>query len=113
MAASHRRWWWLLAALALEALAARLPGRRLRRRGDDLYYYLPSTREFVYRNRKDNLGSTAARTDLFGRQRRGVDELNPHILEFHHIRRREPGCVGIVSYFRLRARERGDELGFS
>ena len=39
------------------------------RKADDLYFYLPSTREFVYRNRKDNIGSTDARTDLFGRQK--------------------------------------------
>ena len=44
-------------------------GKGYLRRGDDLYYYLPSTREFVYRNRKDNIGSTDARTDLFGRQK--------------------------------------------
>ncbi|HVP19038.1 MAG TPA: outer membrane lipoprotein-sorting protein [Spirochaetia bacterium] len=44
-------------------------GKGYLRRGDDLYYYLPSTREFVYKNRKDNLGSTDARTDLFGRQK--------------------------------------------
>jgi hypothetical protein len=43
-------------------------GKGYLRRGDDLYYYLPSNREFVYRNRKDNIGSTDARTDLFGRQ---------------------------------------------
>jgi outer membrane lipoprotein-sorting protein len=43
-------------------------GKGYLRRGDDLYFYLPSTREFVYRNRKDNIGSTDARTDLFGRQ---------------------------------------------
>ena len=44
-------------------------GKGYLRRGDDLYFYLPSTREFVYKNRKDNIGSTDARTDLFGRQR--------------------------------------------
>jgi len=44
-------------------------GKGYLRRGDDLYFYLPSTREFVYRNRKDNIGSTDARTDLFGRQK--------------------------------------------
>jgi negative regulator of sigma E activity len=44
-------------------------GKGYLRRGDDLYYYLPSTREFVYKNRKDNIGSTDARTDLFGRQK--------------------------------------------
>jgi hypothetical protein len=43
-------------------------GKGYLRRGDDLYFYLPSTREFVYRNRKDNIGSTDARTDLFGKQ---------------------------------------------
>ena len=35
--------------------------------GDNLYLYLPSTREFVFRNRKDDVGSTDVRTDLFGR----------------------------------------------
>jgi outer membrane lipoprotein-sorting protein len=44
-------------------------GKGYLRKGDDLYFYLPSTREFVYRNRKDNIGSTDARTDLFGRQK--------------------------------------------
>jgi hypothetical protein len=44
-------------------------GKGYLRRGDDLYFYLPSTREFVYKNRKDNIGSTDARTDLFGRQK--------------------------------------------
>ena len=44
-------------------------GKGYLRRGDDLYCYLPSTREFVYKNRKDNIGSTDARTDLFGRQK--------------------------------------------
>ena len=44
-------------------------GKGYLRRGDDLYFYIPSTREFVYRNRKDNIGSTDARTDLFGRQK--------------------------------------------
>jgi len=43
-------------------------GKGYLRRGDDLFFYIPSTREFVYRNRKDNIGSTDARTDLFGRQ---------------------------------------------
>jgi hypothetical protein len=43
-------------------------GKGYLRRGDDLYFYIPATREFVYRNRKDNIGSTDARTDLFGRQ---------------------------------------------
>lgn len=43
-------------------------GKGYLRRGDDLYFYIPATREFVFRNRKDNIGSTDARTDLFGRQ---------------------------------------------
>jgi hypothetical protein len=43
-------------------------GKGYLRRGDELFFYIPSTREFVYRNRKDNIGSTDARTDLFGRQ---------------------------------------------
>jgi outer membrane lipoprotein-sorting protein len=43
-------------------------GKGYLRRGDELFFYLPATREFVYRNRKDNIGSTDARTDLFGRQ---------------------------------------------
>ena len=43
-------------------------GKGYLRRGDDLYFYIPATREFVYRNSKDNIGSTDARTDLFGRQ---------------------------------------------
>ncbi len=42
-------------------------GKGYFRNGDDLYLYLPSTREFVYRNRKDDVGSTDVRTDLFGR----------------------------------------------
>ena len=37
------------------------------RQGDDLFLYLPTTREFVYRNRKDDIGSTDVRTDIFGR----------------------------------------------
>jgi outer membrane lipoprotein-sorting protein len=41
-------------------------GKGYYRSGDDLYLYLPSTREFVYRNRKDDVGSTEVRTDLFG-----------------------------------------------
>jgi outer membrane lipoprotein-sorting protein len=41
-------------------------GKGYYRKGDDLYLYLPSTREFVYRNRKDDVGSTDVRTDLFG-----------------------------------------------
>ncbi len=43
-------------------------GKGYFRNGDDLFLYLPSTREFVYRNRKDDVGSTDVRTDLFGRQ---------------------------------------------
>jgi hypothetical protein len=43
-------------------------GKGYLRRGDELFFYIPATREFVYRNRKDNIGSTDARTDLFGRQ---------------------------------------------
>ncbi|HOX32583.1 MAG TPA: outer membrane lipoprotein-sorting protein [Spirochaetales bacterium] len=42
-------------------------GKGYWRSGADLYLYLPSTREFVYRNRKDDVGSTDIRTDLFGR----------------------------------------------
>lgn len=42
-------------------------GKGYYRNGDDLFLYLPSTREFVYRNRKDDVGSTDVRTDLFGR----------------------------------------------
>lgn len=42
-------------------------GKGYYRSGDDLYLYLPSTREFVYRNRKDDVGSTDVRTDLFGK----------------------------------------------
>jgi outer membrane lipoprotein-sorting protein len=41
-------------------------GKGYYRSGDDLFLYLPSTREFVYRNRKDDVGSTDVRTDLFG-----------------------------------------------
>jgi outer membrane lipoprotein-sorting protein len=41
-------------------------GKGYYRSGDNLYLYLPSTREFVYRNRKDDVGSTDVRTDLFG-----------------------------------------------
>ncbi len=44
-------------------------GKGYYRSGDDLYLYLPSTREFVYRNRKDDVGSTDVRTDLFGQPR--------------------------------------------
>jgi hypothetical protein len=42
-------------------------GKGYWRSKDDLYLYLPSTREFVYRNRKDDVGSTDVRTDLFGK----------------------------------------------
>lgn len=42
-------------------------GKGYYRSGDDLYLYLPTTREFVYRNRKDDIGSTDVRTDLFGK----------------------------------------------
>ena len=42
-------------------------GKGYLRDGNNLYLYLPSTREFVYRNRKDNVGSTNVRTDTFGR----------------------------------------------
>jgi outer membrane lipoprotein-sorting protein len=42
-------------------------GKGYYRDGDKLYLYLPSTREFVYRNRKDDVGSTDVRTDLFGK----------------------------------------------
>ena len=44
-------------------------GKGYFRSKDDLFLYLPSTREFVYRNRKDDIGSTDVRTDLFGSQR--------------------------------------------
>lgn len=44
-------------------------GKGYYRSGDDLFLYLPSTREFVYRNRKDDVGSTDVRTDLFGQPR--------------------------------------------
>ncbi|HUX50205.1 MAG TPA: hypothetical protein VMW73_05370, partial [Spirochaetia bacterium] len=42
-------------------------GKGYYRNGNDLYLYLPTTREFVYRNRKDDVGSTDVRTDTFGR----------------------------------------------
>jgi outer membrane lipoprotein-sorting protein len=42
-------------------------GKGYYRDADNLYLYLPSTREFVYRNRKDDVGSTDVRTDLFGK----------------------------------------------
>jgi hypothetical protein len=44
-------------------------GKGYYRSKDDLFLYLPSTREFVYRNRKDDVGSTDIRTDLFGKSR--------------------------------------------
>ncbi|MBL8968060.1 MAG: outer membrane lipoprotein-sorting protein, partial [Spirochaetaceae bacterium] len=49
-------------------------GKGYWRSGDDLYLYLPGTREFVYRNRKDDVGSTDVRTDLFG----GTDTLSQY-----------------------------------
>ena len=42
-------------------------GKGYFRDGDSLYLYLPTTREFVFRNRKDDVGSTDVRTDLFGK----------------------------------------------
>jgi outer membrane lipoprotein-sorting protein len=42
-------------------------GKGYYRDEDNLYLYLPSTREFVFRNRKDDVGSTDVRTDLFGK----------------------------------------------
>lgn len=42
-------------------------GKGYWRNKDDLFLYLPSTREFVYRNRKDDVGSTDVKTDLFGK----------------------------------------------
>lgn len=42
-------------------------GKGYYRSGNDLYLYLPTTREFVFRNRKDDVGSTDVRTDTFGR----------------------------------------------
>ncbi|HUW70739.1 MAG TPA: outer membrane lipoprotein-sorting protein [bacterium] len=44
-------------------------GKGYWRSKDDLYLYLPTTREFVYRNRKDDVGSTDVRTDTFGSTR--------------------------------------------
>ena len=44
-------------------------GKGYYRSKDDLYLYLPTTREFVYRNRKDDIGSTDIRADLFGKPR--------------------------------------------
>jgi outer membrane lipoprotein-sorting protein len=43
-------------------------GKGYLRNGDDLFQYFPSTREFVYRNRKEDIGGSDARSDLFGRQ---------------------------------------------
>lgn len=42
-------------------------GKGYYRNKDDLFLYLPTTREFVYRNRKDDVGSTDVRADLFGK----------------------------------------------
>ncbi len=42
-------------------------GKGYLRQGDNLYLYLPTTGEFVYRNRKDDIGSSDVRTDIFGR----------------------------------------------
>ena len=42
-------------------------GKGYWRNKDDLYLYLPSTREFVYRNSKDDVGGSDVRTDLFGK----------------------------------------------
>ena len=42
-------------------------GKGYLRQGDNLYLYLPATREFVFRNRKDDIGSSDVRTDIFGR----------------------------------------------
>ncbi len=47
-------------------------GKGYYRNKDDLFLYLPSTREFVYRNRKDDVGSTDVRTDLFGKSDSGA-----------------------------------------
>lgn len=44
-------------------------GKGYLRKGDDLFQYFPSTREFVYRNRKEDIGGTDARSDLFGKQK--------------------------------------------
>ena len=41
-------------------------GKGYLRAGDDLFLYFPTTREFVYRNRKEDIGGTDARADLFG-----------------------------------------------
>jgi len=42
-------------------------GKGYWRSKDDLFLYLPSTREFVYRNRKDDVGGSDVRADLFGK----------------------------------------------
>ncbi len=42
-------------------------GKGYFRSKDDLFLYLPATREFVYRNRKDDVGSTDIRADIFGK----------------------------------------------
>lgn len=42
-------------------------GKGYYRSRDDLFLYLPSTREFVYRNRKDDVGGADIRTDQFGK----------------------------------------------
>lgn len=44
-------------------------GKGYLRNGDDLFQYFPSTREFVYRNRKEDIGGSDARADLFGKQK--------------------------------------------
>lgn len=43
-------------------------GKGYLRAGDNLFQYFPSTREFVYRNRKEDIGGSDARSDLFGKQ---------------------------------------------
>ena len=53
-------------------------GKGYYRDGDNLYLYLPSTREFVFRNRKDDVGSTDVRTDLFGK----LDLLGQYRVEY-------------------------------
>jgi outer membrane lipoprotein-sorting protein len=42
-------------------------GKGYWRSKDNLFLYLPTTREFVYRNRKDDVGGSDIRTDLFGK----------------------------------------------
>jgi hypothetical protein len=44
-------------------------GKGYLRAGDDLFQYFPTTREFVYRNRKEDIGGTDARADLFGKMK--------------------------------------------